>query len=263
MRDLGLEYVELQSLWNKDVAKLTGEETRKVKHLVAERGMRISCIASRVFLNVPLRAAKDERGYWESYRKHMNDLENSIRIARELGTRIVRVFSFRNEILLKPAFFGDAWGMLLDRFIEPVKLAEREGVTLAVETCMLGNIGSCALAKTLVDDLGSRSFKILWDIANGLYLGERPYPDGYSSIRKDIVHIHIKDGMVDLPHLTFNFCALGEGEVRSFSQILRTLQQDGYQGVLSFECEYVPEGGTKEDALRRSVEYCNGLLASS
>jgi sugar phosphate isomerase/epimerase len=260
MKDLGLDYVELQSLWGRDVAKLGQEEIEKAKRMIVEREMKVSCIASRLFLNVPLRAERDAKSYWGSYLEHMEDMRRSIDIAKKLETKIVRTFSFQTESLLEPALFGETWALLLDMFNEPIKLAEREDIILAVETCMFSNTGSCALARRLIDDLGSRNVKVLWDIANCLYLCEKPFPDGYELIKDDIVHIHAKDGVVNLPKLTFNFCELGKGQVKTYPEIVRALQKNGYDGVVSFECEYVPDGGTKADAVRKSVAYLKSLI---
>jgi len=91
---------------------------------------------------------------------------------------------------------------------------------------------------------------VLWDPCNTLYLNEIPYPDGYELIKDYIVHIHVKDGIVDLPNLTFSFCPPGKGQVKTYPEILRALERDKYQGILSLETEYVPERGTKEDGAR-------------
>ena len=253
MEDLGLEYAELQSLWDKFVGKLSDEEVTKVKRMITDRGMKVSCLSPRLFFGVPVRAGADDKSPWGSYSEHMEDLKHCIGIAKELGTNLVRTFSFNCEILREPPLTGDWWSMLIDKFKEPLKIAKREGITLAVETCFINNVVDCHLARKFIDDLASENMKVLWDVANCLYFGEKPYPDGYELIKEDIVHIHLKDGVVNLPQLAFHFCAPGKGQVKNYPDILKRLQKDGYEGVLSFECEYIPEGGTKEDAARECV----------
>ena len=103
MEELGLKYVELQSLWDKDVTKLTRDELKKVKAIISDRGMKVSCVAARMFFNLPLRAGPEETCYWGSYSEHLDDLRRAIEIAKELGTGIVRTFSFKNETLLEPS----------------------------------------------------------------------------------------------------------------------------------------------------------------
>lgn len=251
MDELGLKYVEIQSLWDKYVGGLTDKEVQKVKDLIVKKNMEVSCISPHLFFRVPLRAKPDERSYWGSYSEHIEDLRRCIEIAKKLGTNLVRTFSFGSELLLTD-IFGDVWGMLLEKFKEPLEIAEKEGIVLAMETCFLNNIGSAALARKFIDDLGSENLRVLWDPCNTLYLNEVPYPIGYELIKDYIIHVHVKDGVVDLPRLIFNFCPPGEGQVKTYPEILRVLKKDGYQGVFSLESEYVPEKGTKEDGTRKS-----------
>ncbi len=260
MEELGLKYAELQTVWDKYIGRLSEGEVERIGRMVADRGMKVSCISPHCFFNVPLRADPDDKCYWGSYSEHLEDLKRCVHIAKELGTNLVRTFAFRIQMLLDPPVLGDWWSLLLDKFKEPLKIAEQAGVTLVVETAFLTNTADCYLARKLIDDLGSKSMKVLWDVANGLFHGEKPYPEGYEHIKNRIGHIHIKDGVPNRSRFAFHFCAPGKGQVKTFPEILKALQRDGYGGVLSFECEYIPEGGTKEDALRMSVTALRDIL---
>ena len=54
-------------------------------------------------------------------------------------------------------------------FEAPIKLAEDEGITLAVETGNNAMITSGWLGRKLIDDLGTKNLKLIWDIPNTLY----------------------------------------------------------------------------------------------
>ena len=82
----------------------------------------------------------------------------------------------------------------------------------------------------------------------------------HNIIKDHIAHIHLKDGIIDLPRYSFCFCAPGEGQVREYKRILKTLKSDGYDGVLSLEPEFIPRGGTKEDAARICHSKVLGLM---
>ena len=253
VRDLGLQFMEVSSFGDQKVSGLGDREVSELKAGLDDNGIAVSCISPTVFFNLPLRAAPDERGYWGSYVEHMEALRRSIDIAHRLGTRIVRVFGFKTETFLDPPLTGDHWPLLVEKFREAVELAEKEDVTLAVETCFFNNIGTCTLARRLMDDLGSPNFKVLWDIVNCLYYGETVFPDAFEMIKDDIVHIHLKDGHPDAANMTFRMCPLGEGDVQRYPEIFAALKQRDYTGGMSLECEFVPPGGTLADALRESL----------
>jgi len=136
----------------------------------------------------------------------------------------------------------------------PVKLAENEGITLVVETGNNAMITSGVLAKKLIDDLGTKHLKILWDIPNTMYCTEVPYPDAYEEIKDYIGHIHLKDCKIDIARATVRFCPLGEGDVAPYLEdIAAALKKDGYQGVISLESVYRPDNGTFEDGFRECL----------
>ena len=148
-----------------------------------------------------------------------------------------------------------AWDKLL-KLLEPaVQLAEDEGVTLVLETGNNAMIPSGYLGRKLIDDLGSSRLKILWDPCNSLYANEPTYPDGYKALGADgLGHIHIKDARVDMPKATVEFCELGVGDMAPYLEPLAAdLEEDGYDGFISLESVYRPDGGDFEDGFRASV----------
>ena len=259
--DLGLEYLEVSSFGPRKVFELSDSEVNELKAVLDHKGIAVSCVSPTIFFNLPLHAAPDEPSHWGSYVQHMEALRRSIDIAHRLGTRIVRVFGFKTETMLDPPLTGDHWPLLVDKFREPADLAQKAGVTLAIETCFYNNISNCTMARRLMDDVGSDSLKVLWDICNCLYYGETVFPDAYELIKDDIVHIHLKDGHPNAANMTFRMCRLGDGEVRKYPEILAALQGMNYDGGMSLECEFVPPGGTLVDALGQSLEGFRSLVS--
>jgi sugar phosphate isomerase/epimerase len=256
--EAGLRHAELQFLWGKEAGDQTAEEIRRIKQLKESYGMQISCISRHVFAGLPVMttSAGDEQ-----YRRHLVGLKSCIQMAKELECRLVRIMSFRKEMIIF-GFNGaeqwvassGSWEKLLALMEPPVRLAEREGITLVVETGNNAMINSGALAKRLVEDLGSRHLRILWDIPNTLYSAEIPYPDAYKEIRDYLGHVHIKDCRVNIARATVRFCALGEGHMAPYLDgIFSSLRKDGYSGSISYESVYRPEGGTFADGFRESL----------
>ena len=188
---------------------------------------------------------------------HIATLQRCIDVAQALGTNLVRIFSFRKEMVLfgaEPVISEDAWTTLLNRLEEPLRIADAAGVTLVIETAISGNVTSAHLARKLIDELDAPHLKVLWDPCSSLYCTEIPYPNGYEIIREHIAHVHLKDGVVNLPAATFDFCAMRQGQMDSYyNDIVNALKRDGYDGAISLESVYTPVGGTREDGFRESL----------
>ena len=253
MVETGLEYVELQYLWEKQVGDLTDADIVRVKDLIEARNLKVSCISHHNLSALPV----DTAVLAPAYREHITTLQRCIDVAQALGTNLVRIFSFRKEMVLfgaEPIVSEGTWSTLLDRLEEPLRIADAADITLVIETAISGNVTSALLARKLIDELDVPHLKVLWDPCSSLYCTEVPYPDGYEVIREHIVHVHLKDGVVNLPAATFDFCAMRQGQMDPYyNDIVSALKRDGYEGTISLESVYTPEGGTREDGFRESL----------
>ena len=253
MVETGLEYVELQYLWEKQVGDLTAADVERVKGLIDARNLKVSCISHHNLSALPV----DTAVVAPAYREHITTLQRCINVAQALGTNLVRIFSFQKEMVLfgaEPVISEGAWTTLMNRLEEPLQIADTAGITLVMETAISGNVTSALLARKLVDELDVPHLKVLWDPCSSLYCTEVPYPDGYEAIREHIVHVHLKDGVVNLPAATFDFCAMRQGQMDPYyNDIVSALKRDGYEGAISLESVYTPVGGTREDGFRESL----------
>ena len=253
MVETGLEYVELQYLWEKQVGDLTAADVERVKGLIDARNLKVSCISHHNLSALPV----DTVVVAPAYREHITTLQRCINVAQALGTNLVRIFSFRKEMVLfgaEPVISEGAWATLMNRLEEPLQIADAAGITLVMETAISGNVTSALLARKLIDELDVPHLKVLWDPCSSLYCTEVPYPDGYDAIREHIVHVHLKDGVVNLPAATFDFCAMRQGQMDPYyNDIVDALKRDGYEGIISLESVYTPVGGTREDGFRESL----------
>lgn len=260
MIETGLEYVELQYLWNKQVGELTDTDIEKVKGLINDRNLKVSCISHHNLSGIPIDTPIES----SIYREQLNTLQRCIEIAHELESKLVRIFSFKKEMVLfgaEPIISDGAWTTLINRLEQPLKMADDANITLVVETAISANITSALLARKLIDELDVDHLKVLWDPCSSLYCTEVPYPDGYEIIREYIAHIHLKDGVVNLPAATFDFCAIGKGQMEQFYKpILEAMKKDGYAGTISFESVYTPENGTREDGFWDSLPEFKKLM---
>ena len=258
MNDAGLEYAELQFVWDKEIGDQTPEEIQKIKELITKYNVKVPIITRHNFVGMLVMATEPED---EAYQKHFEGLKRCIKIAKELGTDMVRIMSFRKEMIIfghngaeKWVASTGSWEKLLKLMEAPIRLAEDEGITLAVETGNNAMITSGWLGRKLIDDLGTKNLKIIWDIPNTLYCTEIPYPDAYEEIKDYLGHIHIKDCISNISRATVQFCRLGAGDMAPYLEnIAGALKRDNYNGVVSYEGVYRPDNGTFEDGFRESL----------
>lgn len=267
MNETGIEYAELQFIWDKEIGDQDEQELQKIKDLIEKHKVTVPCISRHNFVGLPVMTT--ETGD-EAYQKHMGGLKRCISIAKELDVGLVRIMSCRKEMIIfgyngaeKWVASTGAWEKLLKLMEAPVQLAEDEGITLAVETGNNAMITSGWLGKKLIDDLGTNNLKIIWDIPNTLYCTDVPYPDAYEEIKDYIGHIHIKDCQADIARATVRFCPLGEGDMAPYIEdIAGALKRDGYSGVISLESVYRPDNGTFEDGYRECLPLFKDLFSA-
>jgi len=266
MNKTGVKYAELQFVWDKQVGDHTPEEIDKIKKLVDSYGVKVSCVSRHNFNGL---SVMDTEVDDENYKEHMAYLKKTIDMAKALGTRLVRVMTFNKQMVIWGTNGADrwvaggnkSWDKFLKLFEKPIQLAEDEDVDLVMETGTNAMIVSGFLARKMIEDLGTKHLKVIWDIANSLYCADIPFPDAYAEIRDYLGHIHMKDMKVDIPKATVNFRSLGRGDLAPYLEdIANALRKDNYNGVISLESVYRPDGGTFEDGYYKSIDTMKELF---
>lgn len=259
MNQFDLNQAELQFVWDKEVGDHSEAQIAKMYDLIESHDVRVSCISRHIFGGISVLEMTSDHPL---YRDHLNGLRRCIATAKALGSPLVRIMAFRKEMVLFGSHGAEqwnvatgAWDRLVTLIAPAVQLAEDEQITLVVETGNNSMITSAWLGRKLIDALGSRRLKLLWDPCNSLYCNERTYPDGYEAIRGDVLgHIHMKDSIVNIPHATLTCTPLNQGDVAPYlTDLACALVHDGYAGAISLESVYRPDGGTFEDGFRASV----------
>ena len=266
MNEFGLDQAELQYLWDKEVGDLSESEINRVQDLTKAHRVEVSCISRDIFGGILIGELETDSPI---YREQIEALRRCIEMAKALDCPLVRLMSFRKEMILFGSHGADqwnvsagAWEKLVNLMAMPVEIAEGEGITLVVETGNNAMIASAFLGRKLIDELGTDRLKVLWDPCNSLYCNEIPYQDGYEVLRGGYLgHLHIKDAEIDISKATVVCRSLGEGHMGPYlDAIARALREDGYEGVISLESVYRPEGGSFEEGFRSSVEEFKSLF---
>ena len=126
-----------------------------------------------------------------------------------------------------------AWDAMFDTVRRAVELAEKAGVTLAVESEASNVIDTPEKARRLMDEIGSDKLKMILDAANLFHRGEakpenarRTLDEAFAAYGGDIVAAHGKDIRAGDG---IDFCGTGLGIV-DFAYMAKLLRDTGYRG---------------------------------
>jgi sugar phosphate isomerase/epimerase len=123
----------------------------------------------------------------------------------------------------------EAWRDLLIEMEKAVAIAEIHGIDLGIEPELANAVSSAARARRLIDEIGSRSLRIVLDPAN---LVETATPDQRRRVIAEAVDLladritlaHAKDRAAD-----GGFVACGRGVI-DFADFIRRLKATGFDG---------------------------------
>lgn len=233
MQEYGVAGAELRGLWNTNIADIDDATARRAKKLLDAHGVHVSSIASPFYKCDLFEESTEVQGPMHlatprDLSEQMDVLERCIDLAHFFETPTIRVFSFWRRGELTP----EIEKRIIDCYAEPVKLAEQEGVILALENEHSCYLRTGAEVARVARAIGSPYLRICWDPGNALCAGETPYPDGYEAVRDLVAHVHVKDGVME--DSTVRFVVVGEGSIDYGSQF-DALRRDGYTGWISLE----------------------------
>ena len=223
--DESIRFVELRSVWNKNVLDLTDDEIQKVGAAMSERSIGVSSIGSPIG-KVPIA---------EDFAQHLERFRRALHVAKVLGAPYVRVFSFFMPEGEDPTSYRDE---VLERMGTLAKEAEAAGVVLVHENEkeIYGDLpGRCLEILTQVD---SPALRAAWDAANFVQCGvDHPYQEGYNSLRPYVEYVHVKDALAGSG--TVVPAGKGDGEIR---ETISALHASGFDGFFSLEPHLASSG---------------------
>jgi sugar phosphate isomerase/epimerase len=200
-----------------NVADFTDEQLGAFRAAVDAAGVHVSAIGSpigKIPVGAPLAPELDR-------------MRRVADVAAELGTAIVRVFSF-----FIPA--GDPperhRGQVIDRMGALARIAEERGLVLAHENEkeIYGDVPDrCA---DLITAVASPALRATFDPANFVQCGVRPFSDAYARLRPYLVYLQVKDALTATGEVVP--AGQGDGELR---QTLAALRDSGFAGFMSLE----------------------------
>jgi sugar phosphate isomerase/epimerase len=253
-RAIGCSGVELRSMWDGRVDELSPRRVREVRSLLEQHSLECYDIAGPVF-KCNLGSPREVIAHFDIL-KRCRDLAHSLLApsvradaphVRADAPHVradaphVRAFTFWRE----PGVPLEAvWGKIVEQIALAAEIVAEAGLTLAVENEYSVYVGGGALLAKLLDEVEPPNVQAIWDPQNALFDpdAEPPYPDGYEAIKDKIAFCHIKDGVVtaDGPKTV----PVGDGDAL-LAELIARLKRDGYDGYLSLETHWRPEGARR------------------
>jgi sugar phosphate isomerase/epimerase len=212
-----ISHLELRSAWSVNVADFSGEQVGAFRAALADAGVRVSAIGSpigKIPVAAPL-APEVER------------MRRVADVACELGTAIVRVFSFFIPASESPERHRD---QVIDRMGALTSVAEERGLVLAHENEKEIYGDTPARCADLITAVGSPALRATFDPANFVQCGIRPFSDAYGLLRPYLVYLQVKDALAATGEVVP--AGRGNGQLR---ETLGALRDSGFAGFMSLE----------------------------
>ena len=259
--DFGLHWIELRSMWNKNVTALNAKEVDDVKKLLEKYKLRVTDIASPLFKTdwpgAPRSSQSEARDQFHAdFDAGAQDklLERCILLAKTFNTGRIRCFDYWR--LDDQRAFRTAINAKLQHAAER---CAKDTIILLLENEMSCNTATGEEAAEVLKAIPNKNFMLNWDPGNAAAIGSTPYPVGYQSLPKDrIGHCHCKD-VIRKPDGKYDWAAVGSGIVDWAGQ-LQALRHDGFHFGLSLETHWrgagTPEASTRisMDGLRQTLK---------
>ena len=212
-----ISHLELRGAWSVNVADFTAEHLAAFRAAVDRAGVRVSAIGSPVG-KIPVGAPLPPE---------LERMRRIAGIAAELGTAIVRVFSFYIPAGEPPERHRE---QVIDRMGALTRIAEDRGLVLAHENEkeIYGDTPDrCA---DLITAVGSPALRATFDPANFVQCGVRPFSDAYALLRPFLVYLQVKDALAATGEVVP--AGQGDGQLR---ETLTALRDSGFAGYMSLE----------------------------
>jgi sugar phosphate isomerase/epimerase len=268
-QELGMRYVEIHTLWGKNVDELDNHELHEVERLLDQHQLRTHLICGLLFR--PFSLADVEPDGIEShprFQAHMAKLERFIQIAHRLQAPYIRTFGFTRDVgggnpSPRSPDGGGVSEEILAKVAQGLRLAcERvagEGLTLALENARSLYANTGGNLRRVLDAVQHPNLKVIWDPANAFVAGEDPVA-GFAQVRGQIVDIHCKDAIVvdNTTGLTA-WARIGDGGTDWAAQ-LRLLQDEPVH-TYTVETHWNPGGQDKAENTRQTFARLQALMA--
>lgn len=215
---LNIDHLDLRSVDGTNVLDLTDEEAESIRQMLDDRGFSVAAIGSPIGkINI-----QDE------FAPHRDRFERALDLTEFFGADYIRLFSYWMPEGEDPADYRQE---VLRRMRWKAERAEDEGVTILHENEKDIYGDTPARCRDLVTAVDSDAFGLIFDPANFLEIGVRPYPDALVNLVEHVDALHVKDAVRGERG---NIKPAGEGDGR-IPETVAALSDRGFTGYASLE----------------------------
>jgi len=211
---LGMKYFEPRGIDGKNISTLTEDETNKLLSKMNKYSIKASSIGSPV----------GKIDISDDFEPHYEMFKNVVAIAKILGAKYIRIFSFYN----REDWNEETRCEVIKRLHILLDYAKENGVVLLHENekDIYGEtIDNCL---ELMKELSCENFKAVFDPANFVQAGQDT-KKAYDALKPYIAYMHIKDSLA-----SGDIVPAGDGE-GNIEYILNDLLKNDYDGFISLE----------------------------
>lgn len=217
LNQLGVRFIEFRSAWGINVLQLSDEQLATVKQTLDAAGISVSSIGSPI----------GKISITDDFEPHLDAMRRALHVADHLGAPNIRIFSFFIPEGDDPAIHRDEVHRRMRALVE---LAAQSDVRLLHENEkeIYGDLPE--RCKDLADTFGSDHFKLIFDPANYVQCGVRPFDQAWPLVGDQVVYLHVKDAVANTPDVVP--AGEGDGQLR---EVLTALKAKNYDGFMSIE----------------------------
>jgi sugar phosphate isomerase/epimerase len=249
LNELGIRFVEFRSAWDTNVVDLDDDQIARIKQKLASHGIRVSAVGSPI----------GKVGIDDDFDAHLARFDRALWVAEQLETTYIRLFSFFIPEADDPAAHREE---VLRRMSALVVRSRGHDVVLCHENekSIYGDVPARCL--DLVESVGSERLRLVWDAANFVQCGVRPYTDGYARLRPYLEYVQIKDALFETGQVVP--AGQGDGEI---DRTIRALYGDGFEGFFSMEPHLAQAGAFRgfsgPELFAKATRAFTGLLEAA
>jgi sugar phosphate isomerase/epimerase len=248
-----IRYVRLDGNTRYVYSDATPQELKRLRAQLDDAGVRVSVLDTAIYKTaLPGTIPVGESPAYtnpahQQLSRQREDLKRAAEAAHALGSRRIRIFTFRR--VASPA---SIFNRVVEELQAAISVAQQHDVTLLVENEYDCNTATGQETAQLFRAIPDGRLKHNWDPCNSYEMGETPFPVVWDQLdHARISHIHLKDAAGK------EWKPIGSGKIDFAGQFL-ALKRINYAGTLSLETRYRDPRG---DAYASSTESMNGLLS--
>lgn len=222
LKKLNINHVEFRSAWGTKVLDLTPDQLDTARKKLDAAGISLSAVGSDL----------GKIQITDPFEEHLERARHAVEVAAFLNARYIRMFSFFIPEGERPEDYRDE---VISRTRAMVELAEAGGITLLHEN-EKGIYGdSPERVRELMSTINSPNYRAIYDAANYVQTGFRPFDDAWPTVGEYVDYIHIKDATsptAEEPLGIIRPAGQGDGQ---YPELLAELNESGFSGFLSIE----------------------------